>query len=419
MSSKKPVPEITQAEVESEIAALAGESQSHAPTTSKTLTPTEKHKIREVVAEMMQVRDENNPLVKSIMTAVQNALFSSASSQQTRKLAPISRQVPASFQAQDLFSPSELEAEVDGVSENIEEEVLSDEEQDQEFDFDNIPPSGMQTKNKTESPKTLDEDLFNMYGLAENWKLAPEVIPWFQSIVDKEVPAPILKEINEAFVPSDSLQPLFTAPALPLAINKKLFTAPKSLARGPKLINFSLHRAQKELCVAYKPLIESLNFFYSETFIFLIETVPDCKAELIRQKTLLSQTLAIIISASLKVSSARKDALRPLLKFSSTGILGHNPTSEHVLGSADLASLSEQATKEYRALSGVFRNASENRARYRPSVRGFNRFLNYRGSTPRYGYQGYTKYPKNQEDQNYRRQRSRPKNRRSRPSSTK
>ena len=415
MSSKKPVPEISQAEVESEIAALAGES--HAPTTSKTLTPTENHQIKEVVTGMTQVRDENNPLVKSIMTAVQNALSSSASSQQTRKPAPISRQVPASFQAQDLFSPSELEAEVDGDSENVEEEVLSDDEQ--EFEFDNIPPSGMQTKNKAESPKTLDEDLFNMYGLTENWKLAPEVIPWFQSIVDKEVPAPILKEINEAFVPSDTLQPLFTAPALPLAINKKLFTAPKSLSRGPKMINFSLHRAQKELCVAYKPLIESLNFFYSETFIFLIETVPGCKAELIRQKTLLSQTLAIIISASLKVSSARKDALRPLLKFSSTGILGHNPTSEHVLGSADLASLSEQATKEYRALSGVFRNASENRARYRPSGRGFNRFLNYRGSNPHYGYQGYTRYPKNQDDQNYRRPRSRPKNRRGRPSSTK
>ena len=366
---------------------------------------------------MTQSRDGNNPLVKTIMTAVQNALFSSTSSQQTGKTAPISRQMPASFQAQDLFSPSELELEVDGDSENVEEEALSDNEQ--ELDFDNIPPSGMQTKTKAEIPKTLDEDLFNMYGLAENWKLAPEVIPWFQSIVDKEVPAQILKEINEAFVPSDILQPLFTAPALPLAINKKLFTAPKSMTRVPKMINFSLHRAQKELCVAYKPLIECLNFFYSETFIFLIETVPDCKAELIRLKTLLSQTLAIIISASLKVSSARKDALRPLLKFSSTGILGHNPTSEHVLGSADLASLSEQATKEYRALSGVFRNASENRPRYRPSVRGLNRYFNYRGSTPRFGYQGYTRFPKNQEDQNYRRPRSRPKNRRSRPSSTK
>ena len=137
MSSKKPVPEISQAEVESEIAA----------TTSKTLTPTEKYKIKEVVTEMTQVRDENNPLVKSIMTAVQNALFSSTSSQQTRKPAPISKQVPASFLAQDLNSPSKLEMEVDGDSENVEEEALSDE---QEQDFDNFLPSGMQTKTTDE-----------------------------------------------------------------------------------------------------------------------------------------------------------------------------------------------------------------------------------------------------------------------------
>ena len=189
------------------------------------------------------------------------------------------------------------------------------------------------------------------------------------------------------------------------------------------MINFSLQRAQKELCVGYKPLMEALNFFFSETFTFLVDSIPDVKPDLIRLKTLLSQTLAIMISASLKISSARKDALRPLLRFSSTGILSHQPTAEHVLGSPDLANLSEQAAKEHRALSGVFRHAAENRGRLRSGIRGLNRNQNFRLSTPRSGYQSYPRYQRYQyqEENSYpqRRPRSRPKNRRTRTPSNK
>ena len=93
----------------------------------------------------------------------------------------------------------------------------------------------------------------------------------------------------------------------------------------------------------------------TESYKFLVDSVPDIREDLARQKSLLSQGLSTIISAGLKVSSARKYALRPLLKTTSTGILSNRPTAEHVLGSADLASISEQAQKENHALSGVFR----------------------------------------------------------------
>ena len=91
-----------------------------------------------------------------------------------------------------------------------------------------------------------------------------------------------------------------------------------------------------------------------------------------RQKLLLSQCLATMISASLRVSKARKNALRPIIKFSSSGILQHQPTAQHVLGSSDLASLADKANKENKALSGVFFRQT-NRGRFQAQYQPYNR----------------------------------------------
>ena len=209
-------------------------------------------------------------------------------------------------------------------------------------------------------------------------------------------------------MPKEELQPIFVAPSLPPAINKRLFTAPKTQTRVPRIINSNLLRAQKELCISYKPLIEVLNFFYSEPFQFLIETIPELRQDLTRLKHLLSQGLAVLMSAALKISKARMHAIRPLLNYYATAILDTQPTSAHVLGSGDLASISDKASKERKAMSGVFRTATYNRARYRPN----SRFRSFRGSRqPRYS---------QVQDSNRRGYyRSRPKNRpRTRPSKT-
>ena len=247
--------------------------------------------------------------------------------------------------------------------------------------------------------------------------LAENLTVWLKTICNKEVPDSVFKELNETFIPKEELQPIFVAPALPAAVNTKLYTAPKSISRIPKLINFTVLRAQRELCIAYKPLIEVLNFFYSEEHSFMIETIPQARSEFARLKLLISQSLAIVMSAALKLSISRKHALRPLLKSSSSGILRHQPTSEHVLGTSDLASLSEQASKEYRAMSGVFRPDTQYKSRLRTPIRYFNRNLHgipyynnqYRFYNKNQGYQGYqgkNQYP--------RKQRARPKNRHSR-----
>ena len=113
-----------------------------------------------------------------------------------------------------------------------------------------------------------------MYGLASNWQLASELGVYLNSISDKEVPFSVLKSLNEAFIPQEEFQPFFTAPDLPMAISKLLYTAPKALSRGPKILNSSLLRVQRELCIAYKPVLEILNFFYSDSYTSLIEVLP-------------------------------------------------------------------------------------------------------------------------------------------------
>ena len=63
---------------------------------------------------------------------------------------------------------------------------------------------------------------------------------------------------------------------------------------------------------------------------------------------MLSQVIALLTSAGIKISRARKDSIRPI--FSVPAVLRQEPTASHVLGTDDLASLSEKTNKEQQAL---------------------------------------------------------------------
>ena len=423
---KKPDPDISHSEVENEIAELAGEHTQNVAMVQQDWTP-----LRSMMSDFFKEQDlRQNQLLSSLsqamiqnnqamLTAMQSV---SKSPQQNRP----TQQYPLTPKVTVLGSPPPSGDEVERDWDEI-EDVSSDE--DLEFEGFSFPPPSGRSSSQID-PKSLtqpstsaqpqptpqqqavnpsfDEDLFNAYGAQANWQLASELIAWIQTICNQEIPPEVLKDLDEEFVPKEELQPIFVAPSLPPAINKRLFTAPKTQTRVPRIINSNLLRAQKELCISYKPLIEVLNFFYSEPFQFLIETIPELRQDLTRLKHLLSQGLAVLMSAALKISKARKHAIRPLLNYYATSILDSQPTSAHVLGSDDLASISDKASKERKAMSGVFRTSAYNRARYRPN----SRFRSFRGARqPRYS---------QVQDSNRRGYyRSRPKNRpRTRPSKT-
>ena len=394
MSPKKTDAEVSKNAVEAELAQLAGEipGPSKQASGSNELTSlfSEFFKKQENQHKQLikSIGDSSQASVNAVVTAINNAIPAPPQQHQSAPACPSRLQVSP----QDLYSPEDEEGweEVEGEVANSEDE---DEDDIENWDF---PPSGQQshsqnappaqalpTGSNTASTSTsevpVDSELFNTYGLPMNWNLAPELINWLRLVTNKEVPYSVLKSLNETFVPKEDLQPFFTAPDLPVAISRLLYTAPKSLSRGPKILNTALLRVQRELCIAYKPILEILNFFYSEAFDSLIEILPQLKEIFTRQKLLLSQNLAILISASLRVSKARKHALRPIVKYSSSGILQHQPTAQHVLGSSDLASLADKANKENKALSGVFRYTGRNRGRYRAQYQYQPYNLNYRG----------------------------------------
>ena len=120
---------------------------------------------------------------------------------------------------------------------------------------------------------------------------------------------------------------------------------------------------------------------------------------------MLTQGIALMVSAGIKISKARKEALRPL--FSVPAVLRHEvslcsfetlyalfenfynfkkcftmlllifeyfqPTAANILGSGDLASLSEKATKEQGALRRIFRQAYQPRNKFKQTRGSFHR----------------------------------------------
>ena len=118
--------------------------------------------------------------------------------------------------------------------------------------------------------------------------------------------------------------------------------------KTPKMVNDHLLKAQKELLVAYKPLLELLAFYYSPEFMTLREFVPEVAPVFATHRMMLSQALTLLTSAAIKMSRARKDCIRPI--FSRPAVLRQEPTACNVLGTDDLAGLSEKTNKEQAAL---------------------------------------------------------------------
>ena len=97
--------------------------------------------------------------------------------------------------------------------------------------------------------------------------------------------------------------------------------------------------------------MELLAFHYSPELETLKEFVPEVAPVFDTHKMMLSQVLALLASAGIKISRARKDCIRPI--FATPAVLRQDPTASHVLGTDDLAGLSDRTKKEQAALSST------------------------------------------------------------------
>ena len=129
------------------------------------------------------------------------------------------------------------EVEDDGHSDTGVDDDDDDEEGALDYDWDFSPSGKVPVRSSVASapsvapasvpgPSTAkDSGLFGVYGLVENWTLAPELTAWLREVCDKEIPFHVLKKLNEDYVPEESLQPIFVAPGLPSAVSTLMVSA--------------------------------------------------------------------------------------------------------------------------------------------------------------------------------------------------
>ena len=257
MSPKKN-PEITKSAVEDEIAVLAGESSSKPP-------QAELQPIQNLLNTfLIKQNDQQTTLLKTLTeTSLQSsqAILSAVNRilpipQRASTEAACPSQPRSSVIRQDLSSANaaEMDEEREEVEGDLDRSYTDSEIMSPDFlnfegwdipasgttsdqVLEEVPTASTQPSTSTASASPIDDELFNMYGLPINWDLAPELISWLESVKNKEVPFSLLKAINESFVPKEEIQPFFSAPALPPAISRLLFTAPKGVSRGPIMLN--------------------------------------------------------------------------------------------------------------------------------------------------------------------------------------
>ena len=124
--------------------------------------------------------------------------------------------------------------------------------------------------------------------------------------------------------------------------------------------------------------MELLSFYFSTEYYTLREFIPEIAPVFDQHKLYISESIAIIASASIKISRARKDALRPL--FNTPSVLRHDPTASSLLGGEELATLSEKASKEQSALKKVFRPVWTPRTKFKFGRAGYNKYQRNRFS---------------------------------------
>ena len=373
MSAKKKEKSVVQMEVEDELARAAKELEAGLPPASSSAQKPDQSDFKDLFTEMLRQQALTNSQIVKSLQDTQKSGQAVVSAVQSLQQATLVNKTPMPANPNANANPNIIQLdESPGESEGY----LSSDDEDYDFEGWDIPASQPSAPTpeapppepaavpSTSAEAPIDDQLFQGYSQMPNWNPASQVLTWFASINNKEVPSQVSKDLSDTLIPKVEYQPLFAPPQLPKAIHDRLHSAPKYLSKIPKMVNEHLLKAQKELTIANKTFTDTLSFYYSDQFIAIKEIIPEISDILEGHKSILSQGMALVISASLKISKARKDAIRPIFKL--PAVLRQDPTAAQVLGTDDLASLSEKTSKEQKALSSCFRPswASRQRLKY-------------------------------------------------------
>ena len=86
----------------------------------------------------------------------------------------------------------------------------------------------------TSAEVPIDNQLFQGYSQMPNWNPASQVLTWFASINNKEVPSQVSKDLSDTLIPKVEYQPLFSPPSSPKLYMIDSILPPNICQRFPK-----------------------------------------------------------------------------------------------------------------------------------------------------------------------------------------
>ena len=149
------------------------------------------------------------------------------------------------------------------------------------------------------SDDSVDEDLIDIVDSVPNWDTSSSLKKFIIKNCDRPLSDEVLKQINEDFTPSESVKEFFKPPDMPSKILKPM----KLLkSKGAIKTEKALYSAQNQLFIISKPIFSAL-----------IELRP--LGDVVKKaRELLSMALCGIYSVSIKLSYARRENARFIIR---------------------------------------------------------------------------------------------------------
>ena len=215
---------------------------------------------------------------------------------------------------------------------------------------------------------SVDDDLVDGSGQAENWDLSSSIAQFLVSNVDKSLTDEFLTQISHSFIPKDKFLAMFTAPKMP----KRLFTILHRMkSKAAAKTERALFNAQTQLLVVAKPIINAIS------------VLKPLGKDVSEAREMLGVSLRGMFSVSLAISKARRENVRFLFKPALADVLyDHEPTHLSLFGGTSFVSQIEKASKEAK-LDLTWGKKKDAKQPFRsqpgfPSQRGPGRFQDYR-----------------------------------------
>ena len=195
------------------------------------------------------------------------------------------------------------------------------------------PQGGNANTGEDDTDDSDDEDLLDILDKVPNWDTSSSIKKFITKSIDRPLPEEVLKQISDDFTPADDLKDFFKPPEMPARLLKSM---KKMKSKGAINTEKTLFSAQNQLFIITKPTISAL-----------IDLKPLGEA-VSKARELLSISLRGLYSVSLKISHARRENARFLIKNTNLAdaLYSYLPTHSQLFGGTCFASQLEKAAKE-------------------------------------------------------------------------